>query len=95
MRDRLLRACSLLALFLAVTVAGAFTFGRLPTGFVPQEDMGYLILSAQLPDAASKERTRELAAEIDELLAATPGVAASIGIDGYSHIDSAAHKMSE
>ncbi|MEM9378532.1 MAG: multidrug efflux RND transporter permease subunit [Planctomycetota bacterium] len=79
-----------LALFLAVTVAGVFTFGRLPTGFVPQEDMGYLIVSAQLPDAASKERTRELASEIDELLAATPGVAASIGIDGYSLIDSAA-----
>ena len=28
-----------------------------PKGFIPQQDMGYLMCSVQLPDASSKERT--------------------------------------
>src|SRR5262249_42285057 len=35
-------------------------FVRTPTGFVPQQDKGYLILNVQLPDSASVERTRRL-----------------------------------
>lgn len=76
--------------FLGVSAAGVFQFISLPTGFVPQEDMGYLLVSAQLPDAASKQRTRAVGDWIDGQLAATPGVASSIGIEGYSLIDSAA-----
>ncbi|MEM9803312.1 MAG: efflux RND transporter permease subunit, partial [Planctomycetota bacterium] len=84
------RVAIALLLFLGVSTAGILAFGRLPKAFVPQEDMGYFIVAAQLPDAASKERSREVAAAIDAELAATPGVASRIGIIGYSLIDGAA-----
>ncbi|MCA8965258.1 MAG: multidrug efflux RND transporter permease subunit [Planctomycetes bacterium] len=80
-----------LALFLGVTAAGAFTYAQLPTGFVPQEDMGYFIAVAQLPDAASQQRTRAVADRVDAVLADTPGIASSIRIQGYSLIDGAAN----
>ncbi len=80
-----------LVVFVGVCAAGVFTFGSLPTGFVPQEDMGYLIAVGQLPDAASKQRTRAVAAKMDAELADTPGVASSIGIIGYSLLDGAAN----
>ena len=34
-----------------------------PTGFIPQQDKGYLILNVQLPDAASVERTESVMAQ--------------------------------
>ena len=33
-------------------------FNHTPTGFIPQQDKGYLLLNVQLPDSASVERTR-------------------------------------
>ena len=43
---------------LAVLAVGAGLFGsRLPSGFLPEEDQGYVYLALQLPDAASLERT--------------------------------------
>ncbi len=41
-----------------------------PKGFIPQQDMGYLMCSVQLPDAASKERTEAVMAK---LVATSPG----------------------
>jgi multidrug efflux pump len=41
----------------AIVAAGVAGFRSLPTGFIPQQDKGYMILSVQLPDAASAERT--------------------------------------
>ena len=37
-----------------------WSYGQLPTGFIPSQDKGYLIASMQLPDAASAGRTREV-----------------------------------
>lgn len=76
--------------FIGVVGAGGYTFSKLPTGFVPQEDMGYLLVSAQLPDAASKQRTRAVGQQVDEILAETEGVEASVALIGYSLIDGAA-----
>ena len=42
---------------LGVAVLAVFVGGRLPTGFLPQEDQGYLFVAMQLPDAASLQRT--------------------------------------
>jgi multidrug efflux pump len=43
-------------------------FTRTPTGFIPQQDKGYLILNVQLPDSASAERTQAVMAHIDRLI---------------------------
>ena len=58
--------------------------GRLPAGFVPDEDQGYAIFGIQLPDGASLQRTKEVAAKVDAILAKQPGIRTYNGIAGYS-----------
>jgi HAE1 family hydrophobic/amphiphilic exporter-1 len=77
--------------FVVVCVVGAFSFLSLPGGFVPDEDKGYLMAAVQLPDAASRERTRAVTDEINGLLEATDGIRSSIQIGGYSLIDGVAN----
>ena len=70
---------------LAVAVATIVVLGgRLPSGFLPQEDQGYLFLNVQLPDASSLQRTEEACAEIEAVLAKTPGVEGYNTIVGFS-----------
>ena len=61
-------------------------FYRTPTGFIPQQDKGYLILNVQLPDSASLDRTENVMAQIEKPAPQTPGVAHTIGISGQSLI---------
>jgi HAE1 family hydrophobic/amphiphilic exporter-1 len=71
----LIRKAALSILALLVIAAGAGYLGaRLPTGFIPQEDQGYLSVSVQLPAAASTQRTAAVCDQIDALLKDTPGV---------------------
>jgi hydrophobe/amphiphile efflux-1 (HAE1) family protein len=63
-----------------------WAFTSVPTGFVPQQDKGYLLLNVQLPDSASVERTRRVMARIEKLALDTPGVAHTVGISGQSLI---------
>ena len=48
-------------------------FNRTPTGFIPQQDKGYLILNVQLPDSASVERTERVMAVIESVANKTHG----------------------
>lgn len=64
-------------------------FRAAPTGFVPQQDMGRLIASIQLPDSASLERTRAVMAKVDKIVRETPGVAHTITICGLSFVQQA------
>ncbi|HWT78208.1 MAG TPA: efflux RND transporter permease subunit, partial [Candidatus Methylomirabilis sp.] len=61
-------------------------FIRTPTGFIPQQDKGYLLLNVQLPDSASVERTESVMAHIETLARETPGVAHTVGVSGQSLI---------
>jgi hydrophobic/amphiphilic exporter-1 (mainly G- bacteria), HAE1 family len=71
-----------------VAVAAILGFGRaVPGGFLPEEDQGALLMEAQLPEGASLNRTGAVAAEVDKITKATPGVAAVTTIIGYSLID--------
>lgn len=78
------RAAISMALFLVLVGAAGWGFIKLPTGFLPIEDQGYLMVGVQLPDAASLERTNEVLDKLDEILANTPGVADWTTIGGYS-----------
>ena len=64
-------------------------FNHAPTGFVPQQDKGYLILNVQLPDSASVQRTEQIMGRIEALALATPGVDHTVGISGQSLIATA------
>jgi HAE1 family hydrophobic/amphiphilic exporter-1 len=85
------RAAIGLVLFALVATAGVLGFVRLPTGFAPQEDKGLLMGAVQLPDAASRARTRAVTEEINAMVAGTPGVRSFIQIGGFSLIDGAAN----
>jgi hydrophobe/amphiphile efflux-1 (HAE1) family protein len=72
---------------IALGVAGVLAFliaGRLPTGFLPQEDQGYLYVALQLPDAASLQRTDAAAQRVTKALLQTPGIQSVVGVDGIS-----------
>jgi hydrophobe/amphiphile efflux-1 (HAE1) family protein len=59
---------------------------RVPRGFIPQQDKGYLMLNVQLPDSASVERTARVMAHIEKIAHDTPGVEHTVGISGQSLI---------
>jgi multidrug efflux pump len=66
-----------------------WVFMRAPTGFVPQQDQGRIIVSVQLPDAASLERTKEALALVEKITLQTPGVAHTVTISGLSFVQQA------
>ena len=63
-----------------------FGFARVPGGFVPSQDKGYLLANIQLPDSASLERTTEVTQEVERIALATPGVAHTVAIPGQSFV---------
>ncbi|OWK47356.1 RND efflux system, inner membrane transporter CmeB [Fimbriiglobus ruber] len=62
---------------------------RLPIGFIPQQDKGYLIASVQLPDAASAERCIDVMGQISKIALETPGVKHANSVAGNSFVLSA------
>jgi len=74
------------AILLGTTV---YWYLQLPTGFIPTEDQGYMLIAVQLPDAASQQRTREVMADIDSRLSKVEGLADRIAIGGLSLLDQA------
>jgi HAE1 family hydrophobic/amphiphilic exporter-1 len=84
----LIRKSALSLLFLAALAAGAGMLGwKLPRGFLPTEDQGYLYLNVQLPVAASLQRTDAVMRKVEAVLADTPGVRHYSSITGYSLLD--------
>ena len=77
---------SVLSLGLLVVLAiAAGAFGsKLPSGFLPEEDQGYVFISLQLPNAASLERTDQACRKIEDLLSKTPGVQYTTSVIGFS-----------
>jgi len=56
----------------------------IPTGFLPEEDNGYIFAGLQLPDAASLQRTDEICKQAEEMIRNTPGVKYCTSVVGYS-----------
>ncbi len=77
--------------FVIVSVAGVLGFGELKKGFVPAEDKAFAMAVCMLPDAASRERTREVTKRIETIIDGTEGVQSAIRIEGYSLIDGVAN----
>ena len=73
-----------LLLLLGVTVLAGVSGKALPTGFLPDEDQGFIFAGIQLPDASSLQRTSEVARQAEEIITKTPGVKYCSTILGYS-----------
>jgi multidrug efflux pump len=87
------------ALFLRLSVVLLLVYGGLmgltylgfkvvPVGFIPQQDKGYLVVNAQLPDGASLERSDEVVRRMTKIAMETKGVAHAISVPGYSILTS-------
>jgi multidrug efflux pump len=59
---------------------------RAPTGFIPEQDQGYVLVNVQLPDSASVQRTHEVMAKIEDIAHEIPGVAHTVSIAGTSFL---------
>ena len=59
-------------------------FEETPTGFIPSQDKGYLLVNVRLPDGASLERTGKVLHRIEELVGQAEGVNHTVGITGQS-----------
>ncbi|MFZ4595207.1 MAG: efflux RND transporter permease subunit, partial [Verrucomicrobiaceae bacterium] len=84
---RLLRLAILVLLGYAGLVGLAMhLFKTVPTGFIPTQDMGYMLVVIQLPDGASFERTDAVVQKVDTIGRKLPGVAHTFAISGYSSV---------
>jgi HAE1 family hydrophobic/amphiphilic exporter-1 len=83
---KMVRSLILVGILMVLTVV---LVGHIPAGFVPEEDQGFILVNAMLPDASALERTDRTMKKIESLLAENKAVKAYIGITGYSLITSA------
>jgi hydrophobe/amphiphile efflux-1 (HAE1) family protein len=82
---RLIRMTTVvLVLYVGLNGLNFLAFEKVPTGFIPQQDQGYLILYAQLPDAASLSRTQAVVQEATRIVLETEGVKHLNAYAGFS-----------
>ena len=85
---RLLRFAAIAILFYAgFLVLTYFGFKTVPVGFIPEQDQGYLIAFAQLPDAASLQRSEEVRKQMSEIARGVPGIIHTVEFTGFSGLD--------
>jgi len=72
--------------FAVVVFLSIRLYGRVPTGFVPNEDLGFVVVAAQLPDGASLERTNHVIDRVSEIVSKVDGVEDVVTLAGFSVI---------
>ncbi|MBV8865863.1 MAG: efflux RND transporter permease subunit, partial [Acidobacteriaceae bacterium] len=90
--DRYVSVCSTLIhklgfsflLLLGFVLLAGFFGKKVPAGFLPDEDQGYVFAAIQLPDASSLQRADRAAARVEEIVRSTPGVAHCTSVVGYN-----------
>jgi multidrug efflux pump len=85
---RLLRFAAIaLVVYVGFLVLTFFGFKAVPSGFIPTQDQGYLIVFAQLPDGASLQRAEEVRKQISDIALGVPGIAHTVEFAGFSALD--------
>lgn len=79
-----------LVVYAGLNALNAWLFAKVPTGFIPQQDQGYLVLYAQLPDAASLSRTEAVLQKVTRIALETEGVAHVNAYAGWSVLSGSA-----
>jgi multidrug efflux pump len=74
-------AMAVYAGLIALTVLG---FSKIPVGFVPTQDKGYLVSFAQLPNGATLDRTEAVIRKMSDIALKHPGVANAVAFPGLS-----------
>ena len=76
--------CVVGAILVVLAVIG---LGRIPTGFIPIEDQGYVMMNVQLPDGATLDRTEALLNKLTDQVSKIGGIENVISIVGISLMD--------
>jgi hydrophobic/amphiphilic exporter-1 (mainly G- bacteria), HAE1 family len=84
------RAGLMTIIALIVVVLAGWGLARVPTGFLPIEDQGYLLVVVQLPDGAALARTQNALEQVSTIAGADPAVAHVVAISGISALDDSA-----
>jgi len=74
----------------AIIAAAIFGLARVPTGFLPIEDQGYVLVAVQLPDGASLARTQKAMLQVSDIARKDPSVDQVLTIAGISVLDNSA-----
>jgi len=83
-RRAIRRSLVSLGVFGAILVSVAFLIWERPTGFLPEDDQGYLLMVVQLPAAASLQRTEKVLENIRDIVQKQPEVETMLGITGFN-----------
>ena len=78
------RSAVALAVYGGLVLLGVLGFSSVPKGFVPSQDKRYLVAIAQLPDAASLDRTETVIRRMADIALAQPGVEHAVQFPGLS-----------
>ncbi|WP_417780850.1 efflux RND transporter permease subunit [Stutzerimonas xanthomarina] len=82
---RILRGSGIaLVVYVGLVGLGYLGFASTPTGFVPPQDKQYLVAFAQLPDAATLDRTEDVIKRMSQIAAEHPGVENTVAFPGLS-----------
>ncbi len=73
-------------IFAGIAVVAFLWYSKLPTSYIPEEDMGYYMTSVQLPTGASVERTGKVLDGLTEDILEIPGVKDVMSISGFSFL---------
>jgi hydrophobe/amphiphile efflux-1 (HAE1) family protein len=78
------RSAIALAVYGTLVLIGLIGFAKVPKGFVPSQDKRFLVAIAQLPDAASLDRTEAVIRRMSDIALKTPGVEHAVEFPGLS-----------
>jgi HAE1 family hydrophobic/amphiphilic exporter-1 len=79
------RRCTFgMCLFVLLGLLTLIGFRTLPTGFLPDEDQGYLMVNVEMPEGTSLEETHKVMDRVNSFLANTAGIDAYMTLGGYS-----------
>ncbi|WP_198970868.1 efflux RND transporter permease subunit [Xylophilus sp. ASV27] len=78
------RAARYLVIYAAIVAAVVFTYLRVPTSFLPQEDQGNVLVNVQLPPGATLERTLSAMEQVEGFMLKQPEVQSMVSVLGFS-----------
>src|SRR5712672_2236407 len=85
-RWTLLRSGRLMLVYVALVVAVGFAFVRLPSGFIPVDDQGFITTDVQTPPEASFNRTLEAVKKVEKYLLTRAGIENVTFLTGFSFL---------
>ena len=84
MTARFVRATApILVVYVGLISLTAFQFARMPTGFIPDQDIGYLVTVIQLPPGSSLARTDAVVRKVNDIILETPGIEHTSPVTGF------------